>query len=360
MTKQAFKPSGLLVLPHLRVQNANAISSPLTWGFPSPTAFLGFVHALERRLSEQFGQEFGGVGIICHGFEAQTFKPNRRQHLVFAQSRNPVYLKKDAAKFIAEGTPPAIIEEGRAHLEVSLVIAVRGGFEEAREEQDFADAAYQTALGMRLAGGSVLPTLGHRAPKPQWLPWPAVVADQRSAFARLRRRLLPGFALVHRPDLLAERLERLKAESAGAAVSVLDALLDLSRLNHLPATLPPEPQVEGEPQAELAATPDQPPPKVEWQVEKRPGWLVPLPIGYAGISPLYPPGIVENVRDGATPFRFVESLYSLGQWIGPHRLMELQQLLWHTEADPDAGLYHCVNRYSDTLAASELDPIPGA
>lgn len=32
---------GLLILPRLRVQNANAISSPLTHGFPSMTAFLG-------------------------------------------------------------------------------------------------------------------------------------------------------------------------------------------------------------------------------------------------------------------------------------------------------------------------------
>ena len=39
----------LVLLPHLKVQNANAISGPLTWGFPSPTAFAGFVHALERK-----------------------------------------------------------------------------------------------------------------------------------------------------------------------------------------------------------------------------------------------------------------------------------------------------------------------
>jgi len=29
---------GVLVLRRLRVQNANAISSPLTWGFPAITA----------------------------------------------------------------------------------------------------------------------------------------------------------------------------------------------------------------------------------------------------------------------------------------------------------------------------------
>ena len=36
----------VLLLPRLRVQNANAISSPLTWGFPPPSAFTGFAHAL--------------------------------------------------------------------------------------------------------------------------------------------------------------------------------------------------------------------------------------------------------------------------------------------------------------------------
>ena len=104
MNEATFKPDGLLVLPHLRVQNANAISSPLTWGFPSPTAFLGFAHALERRLRTGYDQAFGGVGIVCHSFEAQTFRPNRRQQLVFTQSRNPLYLKRDVAKFISEGT----------------------------------------------------------------------------------------------------------------------------------------------------------------------------------------------------------------------------------------------------------------
>ena len=40
MNTQQRESPGLLVLPHLRIQNANAISSPLTHGFPSMTAFL--------------------------------------------------------------------------------------------------------------------------------------------------------------------------------------------------------------------------------------------------------------------------------------------------------------------------------
>lgn len=360
------QPAGLLILPRLRVQNANAISSPLTWGFPSPTAFLGFVHALERGLA-RFGQVFHGVGIVCHDFEAQTFRPNRRQHLIFIQSRNPVYLKKDAAKFIAEGTPAAIVEEGRAHLTVSLLIAVRGGFDEPQEEQDFAEAAYQTALGMRLAGGSVLPNLDPRTPKPQWVPWPEAEVDQRKAFARLRRRLLPGFALVHRPDLLGRRLAEMEAKG-DAPTGVLDALLDLSRLNHLPVTVAPAKEtVLDETEDSLpnpSASPDAPVgdggSRVAWQVQTRPGWLVPLPIGYAGISELYAPGTVAGARDATTPFRFVESLYSLGQWVAPHRLSSLEQLLWHSLAEPDAGLYRCINRYSDTLPKTESDLLQGA
>lgn len=366
MNEPIRQPSGLLILPRLRVQNANAISSPLTWGFPSPTAFLGFVHALERRLSVH-RQEFNGVGIVCHDFEAQTFRPNRRQHLIFTQSRNPVYLKKDAAKFIAEGTPAAIVEEGHAHLVASLIIAVYGGFDESQEEQDFAEAAYQKALGMRLAGGSVLLALDPRTPKPEWVPWPEVGVDQRATFKRLRRKLLPGFALVHRPDLLGQRLSEMKAEGDNSA-GVLDALLDLTRLNHVPVTA-----ASGEGKVingaeggapNPSANPDVPNgdsgSRVAWQVRARPGWLVPLPIGYAGISELHAPGKVANARDATTPLRFVESLYSLGQWIAPHRLSSLEQLLWHSAAEPDAGLYRCVNRYSDTLPNTESDSLQGA
>ena len=53
----------LLVLPRIRVQNANASSSPMTWGFPAITAFVGFMVALERRLGADAGIRFQGVGV---------------------------------------------------------------------------------------------------------------------------------------------------------------------------------------------------------------------------------------------------------------------------------------------------------
>lgn len=323
MTSSLIEAGGLLILPRLQIQNANAISGPLTWGFPSPTAFIGFAHALERRLrtdSSGLKQGFGGVGIICHRFEPQVSRPAGRRTQVFCLTRNPV--GKD-------GGSTALVEEGRAHLEISLVIVVKDGFDDF-DGNEWAETAHHIAQGMRLAGGSVLPARKGERYEAQWQILPDSLNSQKEVFGTLRRRLLPGFALVQREDLLAEHLAEIRVQQRDA--TALDAFLDLSRLNIEPTMLNPDK-----------------PEEVTWQVRKRPGWLVPLPIGYAGISPLYAPGEVENARDNMTPFRFVESLYSLGQWVSPHRLEHLQQLLWHPDADPENGIYRCINRYSETI-----------
>ncbi|MDO6107246.1 type I-F CRISPR-associated protein Csy2 [Pseudomonas aeruginosa] len=70
-----------------------------------------------------------------------------------------------------------------------------------------------------------------------------------------------------------------------------------------------------------------------------PGWLVPIPAGYNALSPLYLPGEVRNARDRETPLRFVENLFGLGEWLSPHRVAALSDLLWYHHAEPDKGLY---------------------
>jgi CRISPR-associated protein Csy2 len=315
--------SGLILLPRLRVQNANAISGPLSWGFPSPTAFTGFVHALERKLAGQLSDGFAGVGIVCHHFEPQVSQPAGRRHRVFCLSRNPV--GKD-------GGAPATVEEGRAHLEISLLIAVRDYFTD-NEGQYLAEDLQHAVYGMRLAGGSPLyrPRKRHEA---TWHPWAGNLDADTAAFRKLRRRLLPGFALVQRDDLLQAHLADMR--QTDPASTALDALLDLSRLNFEPVVTP----------ASAAGGTE----TVTWEIRKKSGWLVPLPIGYAGISPLYAPGEVANSRDDSTPFRFVESLYSLGEWVSPHRLDTPEQLLWKHETDPNAGLYRCRNRHAEFIS----------
>lgn len=311
--------TALLLIPRLRIQNANAISGPLSWGFPAPSAFTGFVHALQRRLNDGFDLEFGGVGIVCHHFEPQTAQPARRRHRVFRLTRNPLYA--GWKKF--ENKPAAIVEEGRTHMEISLLIEVRSYRDDDKDA--FMERLMPAVHSMRLAGGSILPDYDKRH-QPVWQDWWDDDADNVSAFRKLRQRLLPGFALVQREALLAQHLTELQQKEGGS--DVLDALLDLTRLNVEPAG--PDPKK---------------PDEIAWEFRSKPGWLVPIPVGYAAISPLYPPGEVANARDDETPFRFVESLYSLGEWVSPHRVTDASQLFWRHDADPEAGIYCCTNHY---------------
>lgn len=312
-------PDGFILLPHLRVQNANAISGPLSWGFPPPSAFTGFVHALHRKFSSA-NLRLDGAGIVCHRFEPQVYRPggNRYAPYRFCLARHPV--GKD-------GKTPGITEEGRVHLEVSLLIGVYG-YQEQADGQSMAESLCEAAFGMCLAGGSVLPE--NRNLKPQFLELSGVDEDDSATFRRLRRRLLPGFALISRHDLLLEHYQLLKQDQPD--IDLIETLLDLTRLNIDPVS---------------TSTPEDA--KVEWSINRRyPGWLVPLPVGYGSISPLYQPGEVANTRDSDTPFRFVECLYSLGEWRGPHRLENLKQILWYHRALPDDGLYLIEQEYTTT------------
>ncbi|MGQ0709025.1 MAG: type I-F CRISPR-associated protein Csy2 [Rhodoferax sp.] len=199
---------------------------------------------------------------------------------------------------------------------------------------EWARIAGDTLAGMRVAGGSVLPS--RPVPGKRVRPWMAIVPEDpeaaAKAFRQWRRQWLPGFALVGRDDLLAARLQHLRTTQPGA--TLLDAWLHAARFNHQPL-----------PSADGSTAPDG---KVEWgdpQRKKGSGWVVPIPVGYAALTPHHAPGTVRNARDAMVPLRFVESVYSLGEWISPHRLIHLGQLLWQAEADEDKGLYRCRNGY---------------
>ena len=73
MSLKNLEPDGLLILPRLRIQNANAISSPLTHGFPSMTAFLGFMWALGRKMADAgIPLKPEKIGVICHWHQEQV------------------------------------------------------------------------------------------------------------------------------------------------------------------------------------------------------------------------------------------------------------------------------------------------
>ena len=322
----------LLVFPHLRVQNANAISSPLTHGFPSMTAFTGLMWALERKLVQAgIPLHLLKVGVVCHAHDEQVVDGYVK---TFRLTRNPVD---------QHGNTAAIVEEGRIHLDITLVFAVAQAsaalpLAQAADDpqQKLAQRIADVLATLRIAGGTVLPS--RKAPGRRTRPWLALLPEdaeaQATAFKQWRRQWLPGYVLVGRDDLLATRLDNLRQTQPDA--TLLDAWLHAARFNHAPI-----PVAEGE-----AAPADG---KVRWADPLRgkgSGWTVPIPVGYVSLTGKpYAPGEVAHARDTTTPVAFAESVYSLGEWISPHRLQSVSALLWHAETDSAQGLYRCCSGY---------------
>jgi len=316
------KFSHLLVIPHLHVQNANAVSSPLTHGFPSMTAFLGLMWALERKTRVAgMNLRFKAVGVVCHDHQEQI--TDSRFVKSFHLTRNPV--GKD-------GKPSGIVEEGRIHLELSLLLAVDGEIwsREPDAAQSDAFAVADLLASMRIAGGSVLPPaqpMRHRF-RPYVIDLTGTEDDQRAVFRKARMRLLPGFTLVSREDRLEQRLADLQSIEPGA--NPLDAWLSLSRFNW---------------RYQLGDQND----KGAWVSDRRgKGWIVPIPVGYGALAEVQPPGTVANARDSSSSFCFVESLYSVGEWVSPHRVQSPRQMLWYANTRLEEGLYRCRNDYGQT------------
>ncbi len=319
----------LLVLPHRRVQNANAVSSPLTHGFPSMTAFLGLAWALQRKArAAGLDLAFPAIGVVCHDRQEQTTDSGFVRS--FRLTRNPV--GKD-------GAAAAIVEEGRIHLDLSLVLAVRSQRWASDTDARHADLAQVADWldGLRIAGGSVLPSAQptRSRHRPFLVDLSGTAEDRAAEFRKLRMRLLPGSALVAREDLLDRRWAELQATEPQARR--LDAWLSLARVNW-------RYRAEDGPQ------------RAGWAHDRAGGgWIVPIPVGYGALGELLPAGSVANARDGATPFRFVESLYSVGEWVGAHRLPSPQHLLWYADSQPDLGLYRCRNDYRPPASDAEAD-----
>ncbi|WP_338849652.1 type I-F CRISPR-associated protein Csy2 [Massilia sp. W12] len=320
----------VLILRHLQVENANAVTG-LTWGFPAITHFTGFTHALSRKLFAAQGVRLGGCAVICHQHQVNVLKPAAKGDYSLVQSRHPL---------TKEGKTAPIIEEGKMHCTVSLMIECEFGsgqvdFDKYDDEQNHLGLLNwfkQTVPSLRLAGGLIV---GMDAREPVFFSDMPDGEQERAKFRRqVIKRLLPGFALVSRHDLLQAHWADLQQTRPDA--ELLDAWLDFCTLQY---DAPASPDQDG---AYLWARRPKP----------GPGWLAPLAIGYRAISPLYPAGQVKDTRDTVTSFRFVESAYSIGQWLSPHRIQDLRQLLWQHKHEGD--FYLCHNSYQ-TFSADDDD-----
>ncbi|MGB9098115.1 type I-F CRISPR-associated protein Csy2 [Erwinia sp.] len=298
--------STLIILKHLRVENANAIAG-LTYGFPSITHFLGYTHALSRKLQTSHGLKLENCGVICHQQQLHAHSSGRDH--VFSLTRNPLTKEAKTAAFN---------EEGRMHMTVSLLIecdrVIVNGREGARALEEHLETL---CVSNRLAGGTII-SLGEVR----------VVAypEEQKSLRSLMCRLLPGFALMDRSDYLTQHYQSLKQQNP--QVEMIDAWLDFSALKMSASVSDDVANPSSETPAQWCYLP-----------KPQPGYLVPLHVGYKAISPLFPAGEVGNTRDPGVPFCFAEAIYGIGEWRSLHRITSLETLLWRT--DFQEGFYHC-------------------
>lgn len=302
---------GYLLFKKVIIDGANTISSPLTYGFPAITGFLGSFHAMSRKMAEDeqlSSIALGGVLLACHDCQPQMYRPNTYNNYTFNQTRNPI--KKD-------GKTASIIEEGKCHLTMSFVVEVLADTKLTTEQQASAiQKTKQWIQQQRMAGGSVRGLARFE---------PVQFFDSSNISAVIPQ-LLPAFVLMNAQNEFAQIINDVQKDNPDA--TPLDALIDVCTLHHIP-----ESQKNGE---------------IKWSATSRKsghGWLVPMPIGYQGISEVFDAGVMQNVRNPEYPSQYVEAIYSLGKWVYPQRLNriggehDIANAFWRYRYDVDDSLY---------------------
>ncbi|KAE9530176.1 type I-F CRISPR-associated protein Csy2 [Testudinibacter aquarius] len=311
MTEQQQERVGYLIFKRVKIQDANSISSPITYGFPAVSGFLGAFHAMSRRLQQhqlpeelnEVGLSLKGVLIACHDCQVKAYRQSDYSDYTFNQTRNPI--KKD-------GSVASIIEEGKCNLLVTLVVEVFAEniwpLEDEQCQTQLVNLSRQWIQQQRLAGGSVL---GLKS----------VEYIQAEAIGEISRHLLPAFVLMNAQQDLIEltQIQQHKNPTATA----LDALIDVVTLQHIPI----EQQEKG---------------KTVWQTvspKSGRGWLVSMAIGFQGIADSVEAGKMQNSRNAEYSSQYVEAVYSLGKWVFPHRINDLNKAFWHYHHIAEQDLY---------------------
>lgn len=285
----------LLLIPHLKVHNANALSSPFTIGFPAMTAWLGATHALQRKLnSKEFNDlQFIATAVISHDCNLQTHKGVGDYVHSIIGTGNP--LDKT-------GSRSAFIEEARCHLDVSLLIEYTGV--EKDEESSFLEkVAHLLNSSMKIAGGDILSFGPPLALK--------IEEGNDTDLRKLTRKLMPGYAIIERRELMLDAMKD--------GQDAMDALLDYLVIHHSC-----EQDDDG---------------NVTWiSKRKTAGWIVPIATGFHGLTEL---GEAKNQRDENAPHRFAESIVTLGEFKMPHRIQSINEIFWRYHVEQESNLYLC-------------------
>ncbi|GBL05197.1 type I-F CRISPR-associated protein Csy2 [Glaciecola sp. KUL10] len=288
--------TSILKIPRIQIQNANALSSPLTIGFPAMTSWLGFMRALELKIHAKGYDKIllNSIAVANHKFDLQVHRGVGDYVNSIIGTANP--LDKD-------GKRPAFIEEARCHLTVTLLIELEDETEQLNDNY-VAELLDDVLPRLKLAGGDIL-----NYEKPELLD---VDLEDDLEVKKLLRKCMPAYFLIERRDLMQKSM----ADGADA----LDALIENTAIHN-------------------RCVKDSDTEEVNWTSNKlNKGWIVPISTGFHAVSDL---GKAKNQRDERYPHRFVESIVTLGEFVMAHRVKSLDKVLWRYSTEPIDNLYIC-------------------
>lgn len=212
----------IMVIPKIKIIGASALSSWGVIGFPSMTAWLGAMHALQRRL----GFKVTRVGVVSHKFRMHAYKIRGGIYHSLTGELGPSDHKLQA---------PSFKEEAKCNLTVSLIVEFDGDID--------ADTVWSEIYKMKIASGDVTSVR-----KPIIFKGLGEL-ETRNAVVRS---VMPGYVLIERRDLVQ------KACIDGR--DPMDAVMDYIKLYHI-------------------YDPD------GWYCHRKTrGWIVPISTGFHAIS----------------------------------------------------------------------------
>lgn len=293
-----------LAIPKIRIHNANAMSSGYTIGFPAMTAWLGAMHALQRRLRKNGFEELllEKIVISCHECDLQVYKYIYDSNFSIVGMAKPLRKKKKSFDF----EPASFIEEPRCNLDVTILIELDGY---NPDDVDILINSVKSCLHhMRIAGGDI------ESKNVQ----PIVIND--AEYSQFRKKvnqlLMPGVVLVERQDLFNKFSGKDNLDSLLKALSV-KVSVERNEKN----------KIVGYKRKKLI---------------ENSGWLVPAVVGFKDLTGKMN---VANQRDDSYEHHFVEPLVTLGEFIMPYQCENIDSLMWYYDYDKVNGLYLCRNNY---------------
>lgn len=305
---------GYILFQGIKIESASALSGNLIYGTPSLAGIKGAFHAMSRKLmvdkqTAALDIRLRGVMIACHEHRMYASRADSFRDYHFTQQKPSPSTAGDLAK-MSVGTLPSIIQQAQCYMNMSFVVEVVSDCALAAYQQNIlVQRAAQLIQHQRIAGGNVRPfsnsdkvtyiELSELDSLPYKIPKCHVLTDASDVMLDLTKRY---------PDL-----------------SPTDVLIDVCSNHHFPS------------KADNSG--------ISWsstRISTHYGWVVPLMVGYHGITQKFEAGLLENSRTNESDSQYVESVYSLGKWTDAHKLQlegNLKTAFWYYDYQPDKSLY---------------------